>query len=168
MTFNASPPPDLPEAGEDGFIHISDTMASELVEAGLSFEESDEVIVHAEHTVLNTSLDDLDDLGVDSIEPLEISEEDGIDDIFVSLGFEFTGDEESIAQLEELLSNFDLDSPLFDEDVSTNLCIEGIEAGDLDASLVEELGMLGFDDIIGDNDTIIGTNDDSDLDDDTT
>lgn len=157
MTSSTSPPTELPGAGEDGFIHISDTFASELVEAGLSFEESDDVVVHAEHTTLKTSLDDLADLGVDSVEPVEEPDGDDIDDVIISLGFEFTGDEESLSQLEELLSSFDEDSPIFDDDVNTALCIIGMEAEELDPSLVEELGMLGFDDIIGDNDTVIGT-----------
>jgi hypothetical protein len=162
MTFSVPPPTDLPEAGEDGFIHISDTLASELVDAGLSFEDSDQVVVHAEHTLLKTSLDDLDDLGVDSIEPVEEPDGDDIDDIMLILGFEFTGDQESVDRLEELLSNFDLDSPLFDEEVNTALHFSGEEAGALDASIIEELGLLGFDDIIGENDTVIGTNVDTD------
>jgi hypothetical protein len=162
MTFSVPPPTELPGAGEDGFIHISDTLASELVDAGLSFEDSDQVVVHAEHTLLKTSLDDLDDLGVDSIDPLGEPDGDDIDDIMLILGFEFTGDEESVAQLEELLSNFDLDSPLFDEEANTALHFSGGEASVLDASIVEELGLLGFDDIIGENDTTVGTNVDTD------
>ena len=162
MTFSVPPPTELPGAGEDGFIHISDTIASELVEAGLSFEETDQVVVHAEHTVLKTSLDDLEDLGIDSIEPAEEPDGDDIDDVIISLGFDFTGDEDSMAQLEELLGSFEADSPLFDEDVNTALCIMGMEAEELDPSLVEELGLLGFDDIIGDNDTVIGTDPDPD------
>jgi hypothetical protein len=157
MTGIVSPPPDLPGAGEDGFIHISDTIATELVEAGLSFEENDQVVVHAEHTTLKTSLDDLADLGVDSVEPLEEQDGDDIDDVIISLGFDFTGDEESLSQFEELLSSFDPESPIFGDDVNTALCITGMEAEELDPSIAEELGMLGFDDIIGDNDTVIGT-----------
>lgn len=160
MTFSTSPPTDLPGAGEDGFIHISDSMATELVEAGLSFEETDQVIVHAETTTLKTSLDDLADLGFDSVEPAEEPDGDDIDDVIISLGFEFTGDEESISQLEELLSSFDPESPIFEDDVNTAFCFIGMEAQELDPSIVEELGMLGFDDIIGDNDTTIGTSPD--------
>lgn len=160
MAFHESPSTELPTAGEDGFIHISDTDASALVEAGLSFEDSDQVIVHAEHTLLKTSLDDLDELGVDGVEPAEDPDGDDLYDIMFTLGFEFTGDEESVERLEELLGNFDLDSPFIDDDVNASFCFMGQEADELDASIVEELGLLGIDFIVGDNDTVIATDPD--------
>lgn len=160
MAFHESPPTDLPTAGEDGFINISDSDASDLVEAGLSFEDSDQVIVHAEHTLLETSLDDLEELGIDGIESAEDPDGDDLYDIMLTLGFEFTGDEESVDRLEELLSGFDAESPLVEDDVNASICFIGQEAGEIDASIVEELSLLGIDYIVGDNDTVIATDSD--------
>lgn len=150
MTNATRPPTDLPSPDQDGYIHIDDSAASQLIEAGLAFDADDNVVLHAEHTTLKTSLEDLQKLGVDSVNA-KPDETDGEHDVVVSLGLDLTGDN-ATSELESLLNSFDTDEPLFAEDDNITLDIGDFDANSLDASIIEELRLLGIDDIIGEDD----------------
>jgi hypothetical protein len=144
---DSTSPTSLPSAGSDGFVHISDDTAAQLVDAGLSFDASDDVVVHADHTTLKTSLSDLQKLGVDHVE----SDGDEGSALLVNLGIDVTDDNAS-SELESLLNEFASGTELFDEADHVELDLDALDIDIVDTSIADELRLLGFDDVSGEDD----------------
>jgi len=157
MTNSSRPPADLPSADDSGYIHIDDAAAAQLVEAGLAFDADDSVVLHAEHTSLKTSLDDLQKLGVDSVEAH--GQGDGEHDVMIDLGLDLDDVGDDINDdLESLLSGFDDEGndgdgeSLFAEKDNSSLDIGELDVSSIDDSIADELRLLGIDEIVGEDD----------------